>query len=109
MQVIMLLFDVINMSFFVIAASYNQSNEISDSHTRQNNIIIVLNTVFFALAIVFYCMTLIDPGYVPLKKDFLGLMERLVDEQLHLDYICINCENLRPENTMHCNYCNKCV
>lgn len=36
-------------------------------------------------------------------------MERLVDEELHLDYICINCENLRPEHTMHCNYCNKCV
>lgn len=69
----------------------------------------VLNTIFFALAITFYCLTLIDPGYVPLKKDFLGLMERLVDEELHLDYICINCENLRPENTMHCNYCNKCV
>jgi len=68
-----------------------------------------MNTVFFALAILFYCLTLIDPGYVPLKKDFLGLMERLVDEELHLDYICINCENLRPENTMHCNYCNKCV
>ena len=70
---------------------------------------VILNTVFFALAIIFYCLTLIDPGYVPLKKDFLGLMERLVDEELHLDYICINCENLRPENTMHCNYCNKCV
>lgn len=69
----------------------------------------VLNTIFFSLAITFYCLTLIDPGYVPLKKDFLGLMERLVDEELHLDYICINCENLRPENTMHCNYCNKCV
>ena len=69
----------------------------------------MMNTVFFALAILFYCLTLIDPGYVPLKKDFLGLMERLVDEELHLDYICINCENLRPENTMHCNYCNKCV
>ena len=70
---------------------------------------VILNTVFFALAIIFYCLTLIDPGYVPLKKDFLGLMERLVDEELHLDYVCINCENLRPENTMHCNYCNKCV
>ena len=70
---------------------------------------VILNTIFFALAIIFYCLTLIDPGYVPLKKDFLGLMERLVDEELHLDYICINCENLRPENTMHCNYCNKCV
>lgn len=70
---------------------------------------VILNTIFFALAIIFYCLTLIDPGYVPLKKDFLGLMERLVDEELHLDYVCINCENLRPENTMHCNYCNKCV
>lgn len=108
-QVIMLLFDVINMSFFVIAASYNQKANISDEQKLQDTILVVLNTIFFALAIFFYCLTLIDPGYVPLKKDFLGLMERLVDEELHLDYICINCENLRPENTMHCNYCNKCV
>ena len=69
----------------------------------------LFNTVFFSLAIFFYCLTLIDPGYVPMKKDFLGLMERLVNEELHLDYICINCENLKPENTSHCNYCNKCV
>ena len=67
------------------------------------------NTFFFALSILFYCLTLIDPGYVPMKRDFLGLMERLVNEELHLDYVCINCENLRPENTRHCNYCNKCV
>lgn len=30
-QVIMLLFDVINMSFFVIAASYNQSSDLSEA------------------------------------------------------------------------------
>ena len=108
-QVIMLLFDVVNMSFFVIAASYNQSSEVSSKQENTNNATVVLNTIFFALAIFFYCMTLIDPGYVPLMKDFLGLMERLVNEELHLDYICINCENLRPEHTMHCNYCNKCV
>ena len=109
-QVVMLLFDVINMSFFVIAASYNQSFSYDgDSEENQDKFLIIVNTIFFSLAIVFYCLTLIDPGYVPLKKDFLGLMERLVDEELHLDYICINCENLRPENTMHCNYCNKCV
>ena len=70
---------------------------------------VILNTIFFAMAIFFYCLTLIDPGYVPLKKDFLGLMERLVEEELHLDYICINCENLSPEKSMHCNYCQKCV
>jgi len=67
------------------------------------------STSFFALSILFYCLTLIDPGYVPNKRDFLGLMERMVNEELHLDYVCINCENLRPENTRHCNYCNKCV
>ena len=107
----MLLFDVINMSFFVIAASYNQRVNFTggDTDQTQDKLTIALNTAFFSLAIIFYCLTLIDPGYVPLKKDFLGLMERLVDEELHLDYICINCENLRPENTMHCNYCNKCV
>lgn len=58
---------------------------------------------------IFYCMTRIDPGYVHSKKNFLGLIERLVDEELHLDYVCVNCEILRPENTMHCNYCNKCI
>ena len=111
-QVVMLLFDVINMSFFVIAASYNQQVSYSEAgiqNSKQNKVLLVMDTLFFVLAIFFYCMTLVDPGYVPLKKDFLGLMERLVDEELHLDYICINCENLRPENTMHCNYCNKCV
>ena len=108
-QVIMLLFDVINMSFFVIAASYNQGASISEHRKASNTTLVIMNTFFFALAIFFYCLTLIDPGYVPLKKDFLGLMERLVDENFHMDYICINCENLHPENSMHCNYCNKCV
>lgn len=108
-QVIMLLFDVINMSFFVIAASYNQGSNISDSREKRNTLLVILNTIFFSLAIFFYCLTLIDPGYVPLKKDFLGLMERLVDENFHMDYVCISCENMHPENSMHCNYCNKCV
>ena len=97
----MLLFDVINMSFFVIAVSYSQSQSLSSDLALENRALIIMNTCFFALSIFFYCLTLIDPGYVPLKKDFLGLIERLVDEELHLDYVCINCENLRPENTMH--------
>ena len=108
-QVFMLLFDVINMAFFIIAASYNQHLRLIDTTFMKEEIAIMANTLFFALSILFYCLTLIDPGYVPMKRDFLGLMERLVNEELHLDYVCINCENLRPENTRHCNYCNKCV
>ena len=97
------------MSFFVIAASYNAGVQVGGDVENQDTALVMINVICFTLAILFYCLTLIDPGYVPLKKDFLGLMERLIDEELHLDYICINCENLRPENTMHCNYCNKCV
>ena len=108
-QVFMLVFGVINMSFFIIAASYNQHLRLLDSVYMREEIGIILNTVFFGLSVLFYCLTLIDPGYVPVKRDFLSLMERMISEELHLDYVCINCENLRPENTRHCNYCNKCV
>lgn len=80
-QVIMLLFDVINMSFFVLTLSYSQGESIKNQeYQMQDKTLVILNTVFFVVAILFYCLTLIDPGYVPLKKDFLGLTERLVDE-----------------------------
>ena len=108
-QVFMLIFDVINMAFFIIAASYNQHLRFLENDYLKDEITILLNTVFFGLSILFYCLTLIDPGYVPKKRDFLGLVEKIISEELHLDYVCINCENLRPEDSRHCNYCNKCV
>lgn len=30
-------------------------------------------------------------------------------ENYHLDYVCIPCETLRPEDADHCNFCNRCV
>ena len=108
-QVFMLIFDVINMAFFIIAASYNQHLRFLENDYLKDEITILLNTVFFGLSILFYSLTLIDPGYVPKKRDFLGLVEKIISEELHLDYVCINCENLRPEDSRHCNYCNKCV
>jgi DHHC palmitoyltransferase len=62
-----------------------------------------------AFAVIFYCLTLINPGYVPAREDFIQVLQKMLQESLHLDYLCIQCENLRPEKTRHCNYCNKCV
>ena len=37
------------------------------------------------------------------------LLKRLIAENYHLDYVCVPCETLRPENAEHCNFCNRCV
>jgi len=61
------------------------------------------------MAIFFYFLVLINPGYVPKQRNFMGLLERLLDEKFYLDYVCVYCENLRPENASHCNFCHRCV
>ena len=50
-----------------------------------------------------------DPGYVEKSHNFQALLQQLISEEYHLDYICVYCENLRPENAEHCNFCNRCV
>lgn len=85
----MLVIDLIAVTFFVIAAAFNQHWKISDPWFDQERILVIISTIVFSLAIIFYCLTLIDPGYVPKSDDFLGLLERLVDENYHLDYVCI--------------------
>jgi len=52
---------------------------------------------------------MIDPGYVPKQPNFLRLLKQLIAENYHLDYVCVPCETLRPENADHCNFCNRCV
>ena len=67
-------------------------------------------SIFFGLTVVFYVLTVFsDPGYVPRSENFLDLLDKMVNENFHLDYICVYCENLCPENSDHCNFCNRCV
>ena len=68
-----------------------------------------LSAVFFVMTIVFYGLTMINPGYVEKQPDFEQLLNRLMEENYHLDYVCVPCETLRPECADHCNFCNKCV
>ena len=64
---------------------------------------------FFFTALFYTLVTVSDPGYVPRATDFIKLLGKLVKFNFHMDYICVYCENLRPENADHCNYCNRCV
>lgn len=80
---------------------------------KQNQRAIILIAVacgFFSITLIFYALTiLLDPGYVQKQPNFLRLLKRLIAENYHLDYVCVPCETLRPEEADHCNFCNRCV
>ena len=68
-----------------------------------------LQAFFFFGTIVFYGLSMINPGYVQSQPDFTKLLVRLIEYNYHLDYVCIPCGTLRPEEADHCNFCNRCV
>ena len=75
-----------------------------------NSVVLIFTALFFIFSIVFYLLTIsLDPGYVTKQPNFLQLLAKLVSENYHLDYVCIPCETLRPENAEHCNFCDRCV
>jgi palmitoyltransferase ZDHHC13/17 len=98
-----------NLVFFVIAAAYNAHSKLGSADNTLDKMTTVISTFSFACGIFFYFLVMINPGYVPKQKNFLGLLERLLEEKFFLDYVCIYCENLRPENSAHCNFCDRCV
>jgi palmitoyltransferase len=109
-QLTAILFDTICLLAFVAAAFYNQTLKIiAPTFYKEEEYLFILSSISLVLAILFYILTLTDPGYVQSRDDFIPLLERMLTETLHLDYVCIQCENLRPEKTRHCNYCNKCI
>ncbi len=92
---------------FIFAGIYDYRK-----HQDENIQIIILAvaTLMFLLTVIFYSLTIImEPGYVSKQPNFLRLLKRLIAENYHLDYVCVPCETLRPENAEHCNYCNRCV
>lgn len=77
---------------------------------RPELILLVFTCVMFGLTALFYGLTVkLDPGYVKKQPNFLRLLKQLIAENYHLDYVCVPCETLMPENAQHCNYCNRCV
>lgn len=89
-QLTAIAFDVISLLAFVVAASYNQTIKIIlPTAYKEEEYLIGVSTIALILAILFYVLTLMDPGYVPMRDDFISLLERMLNESLHLDYVCI--------------------
>jgi heme/copper-type cytochrome/quinol oxidase subunit 2 len=109
LQICVLIFDVLNFALFLFLAFYRYSKFIHDSTNITLEILASIATAAFLATAVFYFLTLTNPGYVEQQENFIKLLCRVVSERYHLDYVCIHCENLRPENADHCNFCNRCV
>ncbi len=49
-----------------------------------------------------------EPGYLKPKYDFIWLVDNLLDQNIHLDNLCVFDEVIRSETSFHCTICNKC-
>lgn len=109
-QISILTFDILNFIVLGVIAFYKTKLYIENSSSKKSlEILAIFCLVAFATTILFYLLTLMNPGYVSKQKDFIKLLEKIIYERYHLDYVCVHCENLRPENADHCNFCNRCV
>lgn len=96
--------NIATFALFVLSGILNYES------VRIDLILLIYAATFFALTIIFYFLTVTkDPGYVKKQPNFLRLLKQLIAENYHLDYVCVPCETLMPENVQHCNYCNRCV
>lgn len=106
-QQLSLLFNLFIVAVFILAGVTDYVHFKGETYAI---VILSIACAFFGLTIVFYALTTgLDPGYVKKQPNFLRLLKRLIAENYHLDYVCVPCETLRPENAEHCNFCNRCV
>jgi DHHC palmitoyltransferase len=57
----------------------------------------------------FLLAALLQPGYIKPKFNFVQLVDKLLDEGLHLDNLCVYDEVLKSETSFHCTICDRCV
>ena len=72
-------------------------------------VIFWFQTLLLIATLVFYYLSMMNPGYVEPIPNFTSLLVKLIENNYHLDYVCIPCGTLRPEEADHCNFCNRCV
>lgn len=57
----------------------------------------------------FLLAALLQPGYIKPQFDFINLVDKLLDEGLHLDNLCVYDEVIKSETSFHCTICDRCV
>lgn len=92
-QYCVLIWNILNMVLFFFLAVNNDLVR----GTKNRTIFQIFDYFSFFMALMtvfFYVMIWRDPGYVPKRKNFLKLLDKLLEENYHLDYVCVHCETL---------------
>lgn len=84
-----ILVDSIVLLLFAFAAIFSQSIKVHESNQQIETVLIAICTGALGFSIIFYILCLINPGYVASREDFIKILERMLNETLHLDYVCI--------------------
>lgn len=89
-----MLFNLFVVALFSFAGIEDWLN---NKKNESQQVLFIVSAVFFCMTMVFYGLTMINPGYVETQPNFEQLLVKLIEENYHLDYVCVPCETLRPE------------
>lgn len=65
--------------------------------------------ILFAISFAsFLASIFITPGYMTAKFDFVELVDTFLENNIHLDNLCVFCQIIKGERSFHCTICNKC-
>ncbi len=64
--------------------------------------------VFLSSLVTFLLSIFVEPGYIQPKYDFIWLVDQFLEQNIHLDNLCVFDEIIKSENSFHCTICNRC-
>ena len=65
--------------------------------------ILSLGIIFFSV-LLFVCLMIIDPGYLPRSDTLMELYDEFKPE-----FVCPYCRCLKDRDSRHCHQCKRCV
>lgn len=64
---------------------------------------------FFIISLfTFLASITVEPGYLKPKYTFIWLVDNFLENNIHLDNLCVFCEIIKSDSSFHCTICNRC-
>lgn len=92
----------------VVAFAFGLIDNISNAEPLQKTAIGFC--VFFLLVslVTFSLSIFVEPGYLQPKFEFIQLIDNFLENNIHLDNLCVFCQVIITEQSFHCTICNRC-
>ena len=70
---------------------------------------ILISIITFIISLISFALSiLVQPGYLKPQYEFIWLVDSFLEQNIHLDNLCVFDEVIKTENSFHCTICNKC-